>query len=242
MIRVRVERLRGSAPREVGAWMLVLPHDTQGSIGGGALESIAIDKARAMLKAGQDSAHLETALGPEIAQCCGGWVALSFQRVDTAPAADPRHDLLIFGAGHVGRALARAAVLLPLNVSVYDQRAEELARLDAGRSHLTALPEAAIRAARPGSAFVIATHDHALDFALATEALRRGDAAYIGLIGSATKRARFDAHVRREGLDPGPLICPIGAGFSPDKRPEIIAAFTAAEIIATLTKGPKCAS
>ena len=100
---------------------------------------------------------------------------------------------------------------------------------------LTALPEAAIRAARPGAAFVIMTHDHGLDFLLTTEALRRGDAAYIGLIGSATKRARFLREARDAGIDTAKLTCPIGAGFSTDKRPEIIALFAAAEIAGVLT-------
>jgi hypothetical protein len=56
-----------------------------------------------------------------------------------------------------------------------------------------------VRAAPPGSAFVILTHDHALDFLLSAEALGRGDAAYVGMIGSATKRAAFRAWCRRQG-------------------------------------------
>ena len=82
---------------------------------------------------------------------------------------------------------------------------------------------------------VILTHDHALDFLLAAEALARDDFAYTGMIGSATKRAQFTRFARARGLDPAPLICPIGAGFSSDKRPAVIAAFAAAELIARLT-------
>uniref|UniRef100_UPI0025FD96A8 XdhC family protein n=1 Tax=uncultured Paracoccus sp. TaxID=189685 RepID=UPI0025FD96A8 len=94
---------------------------------------------------------------------------------------------------------------------------------------------AEIRAARPGSAVIILTHDHALDFLLVAEALSRGDLSYVGMIGSATKRAQFTRFARARGLDPAPLTCPIGAGFTPDKRPAVIAAFTAAEVIARLT-------
>nr|WP_306795512.1 XdhC family protein [Acinetobacter baumannii] len=99
---------------------------------------------------------------------------------------------------------------------------------------MTPLPEAEIRAAPPGAAYVILTHDHALDFLLGVEALARQDAAYVGMIGSRTKRATFARFARTQDVDPAPLTCPIGAGFPRDKRPEIIAAFTAAEIMARL--------
>ena len=101
---------------------------------------------------------------------------------------------------------------------------------------LTALPEAAIRAAAPRAAFVILTHDHGIDFLLAAEALARGDAAYVGMIGSATKRAGFARFARERGVDPAPLVCPIG-GPSGDKRPAVIAALTAAEVMLALSAG-----
>jgi len=101
---------------------------------------------------------------------------------------------------------------------------------------LTALPEAAIRGAEPGAAFVIATHDHGLDFLLAAEALARGDAAYVGMIGSATKRAAFASFARARGVDPARLVCPIG-GPGGDKRPAVIAALTAAELMRALSSG-----
>jgi xanthine dehydrogenase accessory factor len=95
---------------------------------------------------------------------------------------------------------------------------------------LSVLPEAEIRAAPPGAAFVILTHDHALDFLLAVEALRRPDKAYVGMIGSRTKRATFTRYAANEGVDAQSLVFPIGASFPRDKRPEVIAAFAAAEI------------
>ena len=137
---------------------------------------------------------------------------------------------------HVGRALALALQPLPVNVTLIDQRAPELAQAAPGiETRMSPLPEALIRAARPGSAVVILTHDHALDFLLAAEALSRDDLCYVGMIGSATKRARFSGFARKQGLDPAPLVCPIGAGLTRDKRPSVIAATTAAELIARLT-------
>ena len=98
-------------------------------------------------------------------------------------------------------------------------------------------PAGAVEEARPGTAFVILSHSHALDYRLAEAALARGDAAYIGMIGSATKRARFESGFlrsggRREAL--ARLTCPIGGSDVDDKRPEVIAALTAAELVRCL--------
>ncbi|MBW7055844.1 xanthine dehydrogenase accessory protein XdhC [Paracoccus bogoriensis] len=235
MIRVRVISARGSTPREAGAEMIVTSHATQGTIGGGQLEYMAIDRARQMLARGEQMARMEISLGPEIGQCCGGRVVLSLDRQAASPPDHP--DVLIFGAGHVGRALSALLQHLPVNALLIDSRAEELARA-VGPTLLTPLPEVQIRAARPGTAVIILTHDHALDFLLAAEALARPDLTYIGMIGSATKRAQFTRFARDRGLDPAPLTCPIGAGFSRDKRPAIIATFTAAELMARLTSSP----
>lgn len=232
MIRVRVASAQGSTPREAGAEMIVTANATQGTIGGGQLEYRAIDRARRMLAQGEAQARMDVPLGPGIGQCCGGRVILELDR--GAPARPDHAPVLIFGAGHVGRALARALEPLPVRTLLIDPRAQELARAT-GPTLLTPIPETQIRDARPGTSVVIVTHDHALDFLLAAEALARADLAYVGMIGSATKRARFERIARDRGLDPAALVCPIGAGLSRDKRPELIAAFTAAELMARLT-------
>ena len=93
-------------------------------------------------------------------------------------------------------------------------------------------------AAPAGSAFVVLTHDHALDFLIVAEALRRTDAAYVGMIGSATKKATFKSWYLKTaggGEDAfARLVCPIGGDAVRDKRPEVIAALAAAEILAAL--------
>ena len=81
---VRVERVRGSTPREAGAWMLVGEREASGTIGGGHLEFTAIADARALLRAGRRVAVRTVALGPSLGQCCGGTVELSFRRLDAA--------------------------------------------------------------------------------------------------------------------------------------------------------------
>jgi xanthine dehydrogenase accessory factor len=246
---VRVETARGSTPREAGAWMLVARDAMLGTIGGGQLEYMAIDAARAMLARGGDAETLDIPLGPEIGQCCGGRTLLSVRRVGAgaraaltaAAEADVRAlpAVHVFGAGHVGRALAAALALLPVRPVLVDSRREELRLAPAGvETVLTPLPEAVARDAGPGGAFVILTHDHALDFLIAREALARGDGAYVGMIGSRTKRASFLRWLRdteeARRVDPGALVCPIGAAGRPDKRPAVIAAFVAAEILQRL--------
>ncbi len=247
LVLAEIGATRGSAPREAGAWMLVSPEAVAGTIGGGQLEYVAIDRARAMLRRGFAAETMDVPLGPALGQCCGGHVRLRLTPVDEALAtalearieaeAQAEPEVIVFGAGHVGRALAAALLLLPVRARLVDQRAGELAMAaEAVATTLSPLPEAEVDAAAPGSAFVIMTHDHALDFLIADAALRRGDAAYVGMIGSETKCARFAAWRRRTGVTGDPiagLTCPI-AGPSGDKRPAVIAALAAAEIIGRL--------
>ena len=245
VVLVEIAEARGSTPREAGALMLVSAKAMLGTVGGGQLEYMAIDEARRMIARAQARAEMDVPLGPEIGQCCGGRVDLTLSLLDGKSTAALRARLLdeaaklahvyLFGGGHVGRALALALAPLPLRTIVVETRAAELDNLPAGiESRLTALPESVVRAAPPASSFIVFTHDHALDFLITAEALRRTDAAYVGMIGSATKRARFHRYFKSEGGDPAlltRLICPIGGDSVHDKRPEIIAALTAAELL-----------
>ncbi|AKO96312.1 xanthine dehydrogenase accessory protein XdhC [Marinovum algicola DG 898] len=246
--RVRLTKVKGSSPREAGTEMFVTEAALCGTIGGGRLEHIAIEAARALLAAGDLAQVLDVPLGPEIGQCCGGRVELALHRMresdKTAALADAAAQdaaepaVHILGAGHVGRELANLFQHLPVRTVLIDQRAGELAQCSAAvEKRQSAIPEIDIMTAPPGSAFVVLTHDHGLDFLLASAALERGDAAYVGLIGSATKRAKFRGWCLKhcDGLTIEELICPIGAGGSRDKRPAVIAAFVVADVIAALT-------
>lgn len=262
-VLVRVDVARGSTPREAGAWMLVTLGRTLGTIGGGQLEYMVVEEARALIARGAAEAVLDVPLGPEIGQCCGGRTRLVLTRLDAEgwsalaalEEADRRAlpEVMILGAGHVGRALAAALMLVPVRPVLIDPRPEELAMAPAGvETVATPMPEAMVRSAAPGTAFVILTHDHALDFLIAREALARADAAYVGMIGSRTKRVQFERWLERaEGaaVDTRRLVCPIGASGRPDKRPAVIAAFAVSEILGRLaawadaqtaaaTKGP----
>lgn len=247
IVHVRLIRVRGSSPREAGAEMFVSGDGLWGTVGGGQLEFMAIDKARAMLRGGEHRVEMDLPLGPEIGQCCGGRVELALVRMSDADRIRARAEdearkathphVYVLGAGHVGRALADLLQYLPVRCILVDSRAGELALSAADvEKRLSALPEADIRTAPEGSAFIVLTHDHALDFLLTAEALARSDAAYVGLIGSATKRVKFERYCRSEAPDlaTGPLVCPIGATGHSDKRPEIIAAFVVAEVLSKL--------
>lgn len=245
---LRLTRVRGSSPRATGTEMFVRSETLWGTIGGGQLEHIAIEAARDLLAKGNLSQTLDVPLGPEIGQCCGGRVEIAVARMsdadkDLAISAQQEADaalpaVYILGAGHVGRALADQFQHLPVRCVLLDQRKEELAQSEARvEKRLSVIPEFDIQNAPAGSAFIVLTHDHGLDFLLASAALERGDAAYVGLIGSATKRAKFASWTREQcnGLSIAPLICPIGAGGSRDKRPAVIAALVVSEVITALT-------
>ena len=247
-ILIEVSRTRGSTPREVGTFMLVSAGRQCGTIGGGHLEFDAVDLARAMLAGGRTETVMTFTLGPESGQCCGGQVELSLRRLDRetgealrvrlAQEAEDYPDVYIFGAGHVGRALASALRPLPLQVVVVETRQEELHPLESEtRYRLEAMPESVVADIRPGGAAVILTHDHALDFLIGAEALKRDDLAYVGMIGSRTKRGVFthwleDAGYQRSLADR--LVLPIGGSQVRDKRPAVIAALVAAELLAAL--------
>lgn len=245
VILVEITRALGSTPREAGAWMAVSESDRVGTIGGGQLEFRAIDHARVMLAEGKEAEMLDIPLGPEIGQCCGGRVEIALRALDETAAQSllarveagyaNRPHIYVFGAGHVGNALGLAFSLLPYRTLVVDTRGEEIDRVPEGvEKALVPVPEALVRNAPEGSGFVILTHDHGLDFLIAREALERRDAAYVGMIGSRTKRATFKSWLRDMGGDlrlMDRLISPIGGEDVKDKRPEIIAALAAAEIV-----------
>jgi xanthine dehydrogenase accessory factor len=247
---IKVAEAKGSTPREKGAWMLVSPKSTFGTIGGGQLEFMAIAKAREAM-ASFSPLSLDIPLGPEIGQCCGGRVELSIRHIDadlrgeliaTAKSEDAAHPhVYLFGGGHVGHALASALSLLPLKVTIVETRADALEGMPGtATTKLTPMPEEAVRTAPTGSAFVVLTHDHALDFLIVGEALKRPDAAYVGMIGSKTKKATCKSWFLKTagGTEEefARLVSPIGGDTLRDKRPAVIAALAAAEIMTALAK------
>ncbi|MCW3837408.1 xanthine dehydrogenase accessory protein XdhC [Sphingomonas canadensis] len=144
------------------------------------------------------------------------------EETDTLP-------VLMFGAGHVGRAVMARAGGLPLHIGWYDSRPEFTEIPGAVLADEDAMAECAA-AAPAEAAVVILTHDHALDYRLAAAALR-GRAGHVGLIGSRTKRARFQSRFDAEGIDAARLACPIGLPGVKGKEPEVIAISILAQLL-----------
>ena len=261
--RVVVASVRGSAPREAGTAMLVWEGGQHGTIGGGTLEWEAARLARAALAEGSAPFARRHALGPDLGQCCGGAVVLVTEVLDAVPEGQvrairvegdaprpaasgwrdgwlveavgvDRAPLWVWGAGHVGRAVAD--VLAPSETFAIWWADFDAARfperIPAGVERVVAADLPALAAHAPRDAHhLILTHSHDLDLALCDALLRRGFAS-CGLIGSDTKRARFASRLRKMGhADPfGRIRCPIGA---PDlgRAPQAIAIGVAAELL-----------
>jgi len=242
---VAVTAVKGSAPREPGARMIVAGGDlVHGTIGGGNLERQAIERATALLAdpaAGSHSADFP--LAEAAGQCCGGSVTLFFE-----PYRWKRRTIAIFGAGHVGQALAALAPWMKARVLLIDDRAEGELRPRVERERPYELccvdsPEAEIDGLPADALVLVMTHSHALDLELVARAVARGTFPYLGLIGSERKWARFQKRLLQRGFTGEQLArvrCPIGVTKT-SKDPAAIALSTAAELVAhfaTLSTGP----
>ncbi|MDJ0627786.1 MAG: xanthine dehydrogenase accessory protein XdhC [Rhodobacter sp.] len=287
--RIVIAGHNGSTPRETGAAMCVWDGGQSGTIGGGRLEFEAVKRAREMLDHGPGTEVRRQALGPALAQCCGGSVTLVTEvwnvdcyraEIDTKPfefqgvfvrrvegdrplpdkarrrlqasGDDPiptqlidgwlieqvwrdRQPVFIYGAGHVGNALARVLAPLPqFEVHVADVRPPMLEDLPGTVLRSSdILPIEVMAKAPPEAAHFIMTPEHEYDLALCHQVLQR-PFAYAGLIGSATKWARFRKRLAAMGhtqAEIGQIECPIGDPAL-GKRPYEIAIGVAAGLLA----------
>lgn len=240
---VAITAHRGSVPRETGTRMLVLAHGVVGTVGGGHLELQAVQQAREMLRSGATAPQTRhVALGPTLGQCCGGALDLRFTaQAHDDPAAwplpAPRFTLQLFGAGHVGRAIVRVLADVPCRVTWIDERESEFptGELPPHIRRVCVEPvEAEVAVAAPGDAFLVLTHSHDLDLRITQAILARGDFGFFGLIGSATKRAKFERRlaergVERERIDR--MQCPIGLPGLQGKEPGVIAVAAVAQLL-----------
>jgi xanthine dehydrogenase accessory factor len=258
---VSVTATRGSAPRFAGAAMLVTNNFVTGTVGGGHLEHVAIELARSQCRwvhnppypTPQDTIpplDIEYPLGAALGQCCGGAMMLRYELLtakhvnDLQAATQQYKTLFLFGAGHVAQALVPLLAALPLRIVWADSR-EAINTHQAPfpsdlPTHITTVVsdtlEAELSAAQAGDLALIMSHSHALDESLVQNALRLPQLAYIGLIGSATKKRLFEQRLGSRGVsdaDLQRLVCPIGIA-SPitvhSKLPAVIALQVAAQI------------
>ncbi|MGA8847531.1 MAG: xanthine dehydrogenase accessory protein XdhC [Nocardioides sp.] len=248
-VLVTVAAVRGHAPRDAGAKMVVTADATWGSVGGGNLEETAISLARDLIAGDAATPEQVTMSLNDVTrtdhgrQCCGGEVTLLLEPVPV------RASFAVFGLGHVGRELARILVRHDVELHLIDSRAAyvdeaALAALRDGPgtvvAHHAPLPEVALGELPRGTHVLVLSHDHAEDFALCDAALRCAHLATIGLIGSAAKWRRFERGLGLEGHSSEAIAqirCPIGdpsvvARLGGAKQPAAIALAVATELLA----------
>lgn len=308
VVLVTVAGVRGSAPREPGARMIVTATETIGTIGGGQLEYQCTRIAVGLLEGDETPSLRKFPLGASMGQCCGGVVDVLFEPVVSGlpewlrdlralhgqhqPAVvvaateaamnfvvtadevfgaengdqpvtivEQARDVLeqgatqlidgtffdaivssdfniaVFGAGHVGTAVVNALSGLDCNIRWIDSRRDVFRSAPRNvRTIEAAEPALEVAALPPGSCYLVMTHSHPLDFDVCDRVLRRRDAAYCGLIGSTSKRRRFEKRFRQQGLSQAEidkLVCPIGVDGISGKKPAEIAIAAAAEVLRT---------
>ncbi len=243
-VLVTVTRVRGHAPRDAGAKMVVGAGQTWGTVGGGNLEAEAVERARALLAASAaEPEELTSALSDRAParhgmQCCGGEVTLLLEPLPVVPV------VAVFGAGHVGHELARILSRHDLDLHLVDTRPEQLsaqrlAPLEEGTARILAhpvpvLPELVVGELPPGAHVLVMTHDHAEDAAILDAALRADGPAWIGLIGSSAKWVRLRRRLLDAGLaeeDVERVTTPVGIPQLRGKDPATIAVGVATDLL-----------
>jgi xanthine dehydrogenase accessory factor len=253
-VLVTIIEVRGHAPRDAGAKLVVSADETWGSVGGGNLEEMAVRRARGLLRglsltgttAPVTERHTLSDKGPAEhgVQCCGGEVALLLEPLPVRPA------VAVFGMGHVGYELALLLSRHELELHLVDSRADQLAEerlapVQAGPAdvhvhQVPVLPELVVAELPVGTHVLVLTHDHAEDLAILDALLRSEVPATIGLIGSAAKWSRFRGKLADLGHAPEvvervrtPIGDPAVTGV-PGKQPAAIAVSVTVEVLALI--------
>jgi xanthine dehydrogenase accessory factor len=250
VVMVTLVEVRGHAPRDIGAKMLVTLEQSFDTIGGGNLEAMAIEMARGMLRSQARGAlrqtlrltHEQSLFG---VQCCGGEVEILFE-----PVPITRACVAIFGLGHVGFALAKVLSIMSIDLWVIDSRPEmlepmRLQALEHSQANVIvqSMPvlDGIVKELPTGAHLLIMTHDHSEDLFVLKAALARKDLGFIGLIGSSVKWQRFQKKLLETGFSNSSLArvtSPIGLPEVIGKSPQAIAIAVAAQLIGVLQLEP----
>lgn len=227
---VTITKIKGSTPCKVGARMIVaLDKSIYGTVGGGKLEFQIIDEAVIVLQ-NNILKKLSYTLGPEFEQCCGGVVELIIEPMNLTP------NLYLFGAGHIGQEICHILKDTPFNIHLMDSRKDWRKKIDIEEHVMYSDVDFDLYKSHikwgANCYIVIMTHDHKLDFEITALALE-SKTKYIGLIGSKTKKVKFNNMLIKElGFKDGinPVKCPVGldiGGITPNE----IAISVAAELL-----------
>lgn len=228
----------GPTPRGVGSKMAVNDRgETAGSIGGGAVEHVSLEEARRAirenkcrtLKFSLRGDEWRVTAGRKVRSMCGGALAVFIEPIM------PRHEVVIFGAGHIGERLSRLCAVMNLPCRVYDNRKERLTaeRFPDAKELVHGDYEALAGkiALTTASYCVILTHGHEFDGVCLERLLKNGDVPYIGMIGSAVKVKALIDDIRSRGTEvDGRVYSPVGLKIGRN-LPEEIALSIMAEIM-----------
>ena len=229
---VTLLQAKGSTPRDGGSKIVVTQTKTFDSVGGGGLEHLAITRARDLLAQGVPVQCVEHfPLAGKANQCCGGSVSALFE---TFP--ESKRSVVVFGAGHVGKAVVQVLSECDARIDWVDARAEQFPEVIPGNVQRLVLdqPEMLIETLRGDAIVLILTHDHALDYRLLRRLLDETELSSIGMIGSQTKSNRFRARLRRDGIpeeEDARWRCPVGLPEVGGKLPMEVAISIAAEVL-----------
>jgi xanthine dehydrogenase accessory factor len=244
LARVRAERRKavlatvvevvGSAPQVAGAKILLMDDGRAvGTVGGGTFERRVLEQAGVLLdrESGAPTEFWNANLTRDLGMCCGGEMKVFFEKILGT------ERLVVFGAGHVGRALCTAAAAAGFDVTVVDER-EKLAvpeRFPGAREVICEDPEVVLPELvyDPATYCVVVTHDHPTDEKI-VKALIQRPVRFLGLVGSRAKRNKFLMRLRAQGIpeeDLARLRSPVGFDIGA-VTPEEIAVSITAELIA----------
>jgi xanthine dehydrogenase accessory factor len=212
--------------------MWVSASETHGTIGGGNVEYAAIKVAREMLLSGETSGERKFTLGDSLGQCCGGSVTLQFKKTEAVERRGTEFHAVLFGAGHVGKEVARILERLPCALTWIDPRPELFPAAVGPNVKVVIEEEPAwmVDQGPPGAFYLVMTHSHALDLEVVERVLKRNDVAFLGLIGSETKAAKFRLRLEQKGISTERLVCPIGL-FKGGKHPAEVAVSAVAQLL-----------
>ena len=239
LVKAKLVFTEGSVPRNKDTFMFISTSKIFGTIGGGQLEYLIINKARNILKNNKKnySTKVNIPLGPAIGQCCGGYAQIELIKFENGKDAynsekkfynQSKNDLYIFGAGHIGQEISKRSIDLDFNINLIDSRKEYL---DTPKEKdiikiYAKYPWMLIKNLPKSAYYIILTHSHDYDFKIINELLNFDTFDFIGLIGSKTKRKKFDKRFLDLGHDRllmNKIECPIGLSAITSKKPGEIA-------------------
>lgn len=231
----------GHVPQDIGAKAIVTAAGLAwGTVGGGRLEARAIEHAQAMIARAVAGASQARHVAPELVRyelqrdlnmVCGGAATLFYEV--SAPAA---WNIAVFGAGHVAQATVSLLCTFHCSLTCVDPRQEWIARIASRpnlRTVLAADPPEAVAAFPPGTFFLCMSQGHATDLPIVRRIMQRGDAAFVGVIGSEPKARTLRSTLVKEGFPEDAVArirCPLGLPIG-SNSPAEIAVSVAAQLL-----------